>query len=92
MRMAQRVRRYKSVADEQERNPMTSLTNDPSRKGELAAPKRLFGEYNRYAVAPVHTRLSGVQWFVWDAHTDDNGLPAVIRQEDSLEAAIAGLG
>jgi hypothetical protein len=56
--------------------PMTSyrnLTNDPSRKGELAAPKRLFGEFSRYAVAPIHTRFGAVEWFVWDAHTYDEG-------------------
>jgi hypothetical protein len=38
----------------------TNLTNDPSRKGELAAPKRLFGEFSRYAVAPVHARSNGL--------------------------------
>lgn len=69
------------------------IRNNPARKGELAAPKRLFGEYSRYAVAPVHTRFDRVQWFVWDADEIDpvtNG-PAVIRQEDTEAEAIAGL-
>ena len=67
------------------------IQNDPARKGQLAAPKRLFGEYSRYAVAPVFTRFDRVQWFVWDAHTDDQGFPAVIRQEDTEDEALRGL-
>jgi hypothetical protein len=68
------------------------ITNDPARKGELAARKQLFGGNSRYAVAPVHTRFDAVQWFVWDAETlDDTGLPAVIRQADSLDEALTGL-
>jgi hypothetical protein len=68
-----------------------ALTNDPTRKGQLAAPKRLFGDLRRYAVAPVHTRFDAVEWFVWDAHTDDHGHPAVIRQASTEAEAIQGL-
>lgn len=71
-----------------------SYQNDPSRKGQLAARKQLFGEFSRYAVAPVHTRFDRVQWFVWDAHTQTSRRdpsPAVIRQEETLAEAIAGL-
>jgi len=37
------------------------------------------------------TLRDDIQWFVWDAETDDKGLPAVIRQADTLDAAIRGL-
>jgi len=69
------------------------LQNDPSRKGQLAARKRLFGDYHRYAVAPVHTRFDAVEWFVWDAeaYSPEGITPAVIRQASSEEEAIAGL-
>jgi len=71
---------------------MASLRNDPTRKGQLAARKRLFGDYHRYAVAPIHTRFDAVEWFVWDAHTDDGaGRPAVIRQASSEAEAVEGL-
>ena len=70
----------------------SSYANNPDLKGSPAAKKVLFGDCSRYAVAPVHTRFDAVQWFVWDAETyDPAGIPAVIRQEDTLEAAIAGL-
>lgn len=72
----------------------SSLRNDPTRKGQLAAPKRLFGAHHRYAVAPVHTRFDAVQWFVWDAETysaPDDATPAVIRQAASEEEAVRGL-
>lgn len=45
-----------------------TIANDPSRKGQLAAPKQTFGEFRRYAVAPLHTRFDAITWFVWDAH------------------------
>ena len=76
-------------------------TNNPARKGELAAPKQLFGDRRRYSVAPVHTRFDAVEWFVWDAEhpaalarwRDGKGVGSaeVIRQEPTLEAAIRGL-
>jgi len=44
-----------------------SISNDVSLAGSLAAPKQFFGEFRRYAVAPVHTRFDAVEWFVWDA-------------------------
>ena len=70
-----------------------AYANEPSRKGELAARKQLFGDCSRYAVAPVHTRFDAVQWFVWDAEITcpDTGLPEVIRQAATLAEALAGI-
>lgn len=72
-----------------------TIANDPARKGELAGRKYVFGPFSRYAVAPVHTRFDAVEWFVWDVFAerdrDDATLPAVIRQEPTLEAALADL-
>jgi hypothetical protein len=75
------------------RRRLMALQNDPARKGQLAAPKRLFGEFSRYAVAPVHTRFGAVEWFVWDAMSwePDGTNPAVIRQASSEAEAVAGL-
>jgi hypothetical protein len=68
-----------------------SLQNDASRPGSLAAPKQLFGESSRFAVAPVNTRFGELQWFVWDAEIlDKDGRATIIRQEDTLELAIEG--
>jgi hypothetical protein len=71
----------------------TVPANDPSKKGRLAAPKQLFGDHHRYAVAPLHTRFDAIVWFVWDAniYADENGGPDVIRQAETLEEAVAGL-
>ena len=71
----------------------STIKNDPSRAGSLAARKRLFGAFCRYAVAPVHTRFDAVEWFVWDAEVTDpeTGLAAVIRQAATLEEAVRGL-
>ena len=71
----------------------TALRNDPARKGELAARKRLFGDFGRYAVAPVHTRFDAVEWFVWDAMhpLSTNSRAEVIRQAPTEEEAIFGL-
>ena len=70
-----------------------TLRNDPTNAGQLAGRKRLFGDYHRYAVYPVHTRFDAVEWFVADADVTDEvtGQPAVIRQEATEEAAVAGL-
>ena len=71
-----------------------SYKNDPAKKGQLAARKRLFGDCSRYAVAPVHTRFDAVEWFVWDAESpwiDGNGQAGVIRQAATLEEALHGL-
>jgi len=66
-------------------------SNNPNQKGSLAGRKVLFGDCSRYAVAPIHTRFDAVEWFVWDADSvDANGLPEVIRQEPTFEAAVAG--
>lgn len=69
---------------------MKNYINNPALEGQLAAPKKLFGEHNRFAIAPVHTRFDAVQWFIWDADTiDSDGNPDVIRQfDDSSDAAI----
>lgn len=32
------------------------INNNPNQAGQLAGRKELFGDYKRYAVAPVHTR------------------------------------
>jgi hypothetical protein len=67
--------------------------NDPSKKGQLAARKQFFGAGRRYAVAPIHTRFDALEWFVWDAEhkLSDMTRAEVVRQEPTLEAAIAGL-
>jgi hypothetical protein len=69
------------------------LRNDPTQAGKLAGRKRLFGEYHRYAVYPVHTRFDAVEWFVVDAYEVDlvTGGPAVIRQSPTEAEAVAGL-
>lgn len=69
-----------------------SIKNNPAKKGEIAGRKSLFGDYSRYAVAPVHTRFESIAWFVWDAETtDENGFPETIRIADTYEEAILGL-
>ncbi len=70
------------------------MLNKPNHAGQYAGKKELFGEFNRYAVYPVHTRFDDVQWFVTDAlDTDDKtGLPKVIRQGASKEEVVKGLG
>lgn len=71
--------------------------NDPGKAGQLAGKKMLFGDCSRYAVAPIHTRFNNLTWFVWDAEAiSDSDLAQnhpvpVIRQEESFEAAVAGL-
>lgn len=66
---------------------------DPSKRGQIAAPKVLFGEFSRYAIAPIHTRFGDVVWFVWDAEKelDDTHMADVIRQESSFVKAVEGL-
>jgi hypothetical protein len=74
---------------------MTTTTkpiNDPSKAGQLASKKIIFGHNGRYAVAAVHTRFDSVQYFVWDAETVDSaGFPTVIRQNANCEAAMHGV-
>jgi hypothetical protein len=67
-----------------------SAINDPAKAGKLAGRKLTFGLYRRYAVYPVHTRFDRVCWMVADADIDDNGMPGIIRQEDTPQAALAG--
>jgi len=77
----------------------TTITNNPARKGELAAPKHVFGPRDRYAVAPVHSRFDNIAWFVWDAENPDRRdydkvlgyAPAVIRIRTSYKEAVEGL-
>ena len=79
-----------------------TIANDPIRKGQLAAPKMLFGPKSspfRYAVAPAHSRFDAIAWFVWDCETPDRTdydpvmgyAPGVIRIKDTYEDAVAGL-
>lgn len=70
-----------------------NIKNNPFLKGQLASKKQLFGENNRYAVAPVHTRFSNVEWFVWDAEHKLSTLnkAEVIRQSENFNEAIKGL-
>lgn len=73
---------------------LKALVNDPSKHGQLAAKRVLFGDFSRYSIAPVHTRFDRVMWFVWDAETvsvDGTGLPEVIRQAWTREEALRGL-
>jgi hypothetical protein len=68
------------------------IVNDASKAGQRAARAKLFGDFSRYAVAPVHTRFDAVSFFVWDTESlDDLGMPRVVRQETTLEQAIARL-
>jgi len=69
------------------------IANDSAKRGQLAAPKVLFGECSRYAVAPIHTRFSTIVWFVWDAEHEYSSLKAaeIIRQENSFEEAVVDL-
>jgi len=82
-----------AIAEWIERMMSMEIENDPRRKGQLAARKQLFGPHHRYAVAPVHTRFDTLVWMVWDAEEIDRetGLIAIIRQEPTREAAVAGL-
>jgi hypothetical protein len=71
--------------------------NDPTRAGQDASKRQYFGEFGRYAVFAVHTRFDAVCWFVTDAESIADAqvrageFPAVIRQEATREAAMAGL-
>jgi len=66
--------------------------NNPALRGQPAARKQLFGDYSRYAVAPIHTRFDAIEWFVWDAdRLDKQGIPEVIRQAATIDEALQGL-
>jgi len=70
----------------------TVVSNDPARKGEDASARAAFGVNGRFVVYAVHTRFDAVQWFVEDTSVvDDYGFFQVIRQDDTLEAALYGL-
>jgi len=49
----------------------STLTNNPMLRGSPAAPKQFFGEFDRFAVAPIHTRFDAIEWVVWDAEIID---------------------
>ena len=68
-------------------------SNRPEHAGRQASDKVLFGEHSRYAVYAVHTRFDAVSWFVADAwqSDDETGMPGIIRQESSFQAAIKDL-
>ena len=84
--MVERVR----LGNRRKRNPFANLKNDPEMRGSLALPKVVFGG-DRYELAPVHNRFRGIVWFVWDRFMDDRGAPALVRQEQELSKALAGL-
>jgi len=69
------------------------LTNNPMLRGSFAAPKQRFGDFGRYAIAPIHTRFDAVEWVVWDADIIDEatGLAAIIWQADTMDEALGGL-
>jgi hypothetical protein len=52
-----------------------TIKNNPSKAGQLAGKKVVFGDSNRYAIGPVHSRLDCVQWFIWDADLCDSFVP-----------------
>ena len=54
----------------------------------------LFGDFSRYKLVEFQTRFGDVEWQVSDAETVDEltGMPAIIRQCDTREEAIQGLG
>ena len=67
--------------------------NDPARAGKRASKAVLWGGSSRYATYAVHTRFEAIQWFTQDAEQTDpvTGLPKVVRQADTFEAACQGL-
>ena len=69
------------------------MRNNPTKAGQLAGRKEVFGDRSRYAVAPVHTRFDSIAWFVWDSETTDpvTGELSVIRQSASRQDAMAEL-
>ena len=73
--------------------PPMATKNDTRCAGQVADQPELFGEFSRFSVFSIHTRFDAVCWMVTDAERIDDvtGRPAVIRQAQSREAAIAGL-
>jgi len=69
------------------------IINDATKRGQLAAPKVIFGELSRYAVAPLHSRFGSIVWFVWDAEKsyDETKAADIIRQGCTFEEAVEGL-
>ena len=69
---------------------MSTIANNPAKAGQLASEKEFFAGA-RFAVYAVHTRFEAVAWFVADAEKPDEatGLPGIVAQEESREAALA---
>jgi len=68
------------------------VSNDPTRKGEDASSRVVFGDNGRFVAYAVHTRFDAVSWFVEDTESvDEYGFFAVIRQESTIEEALHGL-
>jgi len=70
-----------------------NIVNDPEKRGQPAVAKVLFGEFSRYAIAPVYTRFDSIVWMVWDAETsfEDTKAADIIRIERKFEDAVKDL-
>jgi hypothetical protein len=69
-----------------------TIPNNNDHAGRPASDKVTFGPWHRYCVYAIHTRFDNILWFVTDAEKIDAlGYHDVIRQEDTFDAAIAGL-
>ena len=58
------------------------VANNPSKAGELATDKFIFGKFSRFSWAQIHSRFHNeVQFYIWDAEKLDESLnPTIIRQ------------
>jgi hypothetical protein len=68
--------------------------NDPRQAGRLASNQIRFGDFDRYALAAVHTRFDAVTWMVFDAEQEDEltGKPKIVRQCETVSEALSGFG
>ena len=64
-----------------------TIPNNNDHAGRIASDKVTFGPWHRYSVFAVHTRFDKVTWLVEDVE----GIPEIIRQEDTFEQAVSGL-
>ena len=78
------------------RESMGVQPNDPSRSGHQASFKKFFGPDHRYGVVAIHQEVDSgqgaVQWVVWDANSEEGYGPTVIRQADTVQQGVAGIG
>lgn len=68
-------------------------SNDTTRCGGDASESLRFGANGRYEVVAIHSRFDAVSWFVYDHEQPDSEIPecpAIIRQESTFAAAVAG--